>query len=139
MPHKQGESNYREIFDKMFGKPLSSIDFGLLSLENPFKVKKVIYHDPATIVYWADGTKTIAKCMEDQPFEKYAGFCAAVTKKVFGGTTTAKKIAGAKDKPAQVETEEITNLESIIEEIASGSISCTNIEGLVVEQVGTPE
>ena len=55
-------------------------------------VKKVIFNGPKTIVIWADGSKTIASCEEGDEFDPYAGFCAAVTKKVFGSTSAAKKI-----------------------------------------------
>ena len=61
-------------------------------------IKRIVYHDPATIVFWQDGTKTVVKCMDGEPFEKYAGFCAALAKKVFGSTSKAKKVAGAKKK-----------------------------------------
>lgn len=61
-------------------------------------VKRIVYHNPATIVFWQDGTKTVVKCMDGEPFEKYAGFCAALAKKVFGSTSKAKKVAGAKKK-----------------------------------------
>ena len=61
-------------------------------------VKRIVYRNPATIVFWQDGTKTVVKCMDGEPFEKYAGFCAALAKKVFGSTSKAKKVAGAKKK-----------------------------------------
>ena len=61
-------------------------------------VKRIVYNDPATIVFWQDRTKTVVKCMDGEPFEKYAGFCAALAKKVFGSTSKAKKVAGAKKK-----------------------------------------
>ena len=61
-------------------------------------VKRIVYNDPATIVFWQDGTKTVVKCMDGEPFEKYAGFCAALAKKVFGSTSKAKKVSGAKKK-----------------------------------------
>lgn len=47
-------------------------------------IEKVIFNDPATIVYWKDGTKTVVKCQPDCEYSKYAGFMACVTKKVFG-------------------------------------------------------
>lgn len=50
----------------------------------PDSIKKVIYNDPATIIFWSDGTKTIVKCMEDEEYDPEKGFMAAVTKKVFG-------------------------------------------------------
>ena len=61
------------------------------------RVKRIIYHNPATIVFWEDGTKTVVKCMEGEKYEKYAGFCAALAKKMYGSTTRAKKIAQSKE------------------------------------------
>lgn len=78
----------------MFGKPKNKGGEGF-AVPN---VKRIVYHDPATIVFWQDGTKTVVKCMDGEPFERYAGFCAALAKKVFGSTSKAKKVAGAKKK-----------------------------------------
>lgn len=47
------------------------------------KPKKVIFNDPATIIYWNDGTKTVVKC-HDEKFDPEKGFAMAVTKKMFG-------------------------------------------------------
>lgn len=47
-------------------------------------IKKVIYNDPATIIFWSNGTKTVVKRMEDEEYDPEKGFMAAVTKKVFG-------------------------------------------------------
>lgn len=55
-------------------------------------VKSVIFNGGKTIVLWADGTKTISTCGESDTFDPYAGFCAAVAKKVFGSTGAAKRI-----------------------------------------------
>ena len=55
-------------------------------------IRKIIFNPPATVVYWDDGTKTVVKCIEGQPYEKYAGFCAACMKKMFGSTARAKAI-----------------------------------------------
>ena len=46
-------------------------------------VKRVIYNDPATIILWADGTKTVVK-VHDEPFDKEKGFAMAVLKKALG-------------------------------------------------------
>lgn len=61
-------------------------------------IKKVIFNDPVTVIIWSDDTKTIVRCIEGQPYEPYAGFCAAVVKKLFGSTTRAKKISGTYKK-----------------------------------------
>ena len=55
-------------------------------------IKQVIFSGPKTIILWKDGTKTIATCGEGDHYDKYVGFCAAVTKKMFGSTTKVKKI-----------------------------------------------
>lgn len=55
-------------------------------------VKQVIFSGPKTIVFWIDGTKTIVSCGEGDNNDPYAGFCAAVTKRVFGSTSQAKKV-----------------------------------------------
>lgn len=41
----------------------------LPSFNSSIKVKDVIFHDPATIVYWEDGTKSVVKCQDEQ-FDK---------------------------------------------------------------------
>lgn len=57
-------------------------------------LRKVIFSGPKTIVLWADGTKTIVSCGAGDTYDYYAGFCAAVVKKLFGSTTHAKKVLG---------------------------------------------
>lgn len=46
-------------------------------------LKKVIFHDPATIILWSDGTKTVVK-VHNEPFDKEKGLCMAVMKKALG-------------------------------------------------------
>lgn len=60
-------------------------------------VKSVIFSGPATTIMWEDGTKTTVKCASDQQFDKYAGFCACVCKKLFGSTFAAKRVMDEND------------------------------------------
>lgn len=48
------------------------------------EVKKVIFNDPATIVYWKDGTKTVVKCQHGDNFDSEKGFAMAFLKKCWG-------------------------------------------------------
>lgn len=66
-------------------KPRGIVDVlkGLPSLNDSTAIKEVIFHDPATIVYWEDGTKTVVKC-QDEEFDKEKGLLAAIAKKVYG-------------------------------------------------------
>jgi hypothetical protein len=45
---------------------------------------KVIFNDPATIVFWSDGTKTVVKCSEDDIYDPEKGLAMAFSKKMFG-------------------------------------------------------
>ena len=53
-------------------------------LDNIPEVKKVIFNDPATIVYWKDGTKTVVKCQNSDVFDPEKGFAMAFLKKCWG-------------------------------------------------------
>lgn len=55
-------------------------------------IKKVIFHDPATIVYWHDGTKTVVKCMKGKKFDPEKGLAMAIAKKYFGNNNTFHKV-----------------------------------------------
>lgn len=48
------------------------------------KIDKVIFNDPATIIFWKDGTKTVVKCHDRDYFDKEKGFAMACLKKVLG-------------------------------------------------------
>jgi hypothetical protein len=48
------------------------------------KIKDVIYNDPATIVFWEDGTKTVVKCEFSKKFDPEKGLAMAFSKKMFG-------------------------------------------------------
>ena len=54
------------------------------SKEYYFKIKKVIFNDPATIVFWADGSKTVVKCQEGDVFDKEKGLAMAISKRALG-------------------------------------------------------
>lgn len=43
-------------------------------------IKKVIFNDPATIVFWKDGTKTIVKCQEGAEFDPEKGLAMAISR-----------------------------------------------------------
>ena len=55
-------------------------------------VDRIIFNDPATIVFWNDGTKTVVKCQEGQTFNPYFGFCAAIAKKLYGSNSILNRI-----------------------------------------------
>lgn len=48
------------------------------------EIKNVIFNNPATIVFWADGTKTVVKCQKDEIYDPEKGIAMAISKKALG-------------------------------------------------------
>ena len=48
------------------------------------EIKNVIFNDPATIVFWEDGTKTVVKCQDGDEFDPEKGLAMAIVKKAYG-------------------------------------------------------
>ena len=55
-------------------------------------VKKIIYNDPATVVFWEDGTKTVVKRSKGEKNNHYTAFCAALAKKIYKNNSKVNKI-----------------------------------------------
>lgn len=54
-------------------------------LQDVFRIKRVIFNNPATIVFWKDGTKTVVKC-EGEEFDQEKGLAMAISKRALGNT-----------------------------------------------------
>lgn len=48
------------------------------------EIKNVKFNDPATIVFWSDGTKTVVKAGPNDIFDPEKGLAMAIVKKVYG-------------------------------------------------------
>ena len=48
------------------------------------EIKDVIFNEPATIILWADGTKTVVKCQEGENYDPEKGRAMAISKKALG-------------------------------------------------------
>ena len=57
-------------------------------------IKKIMYKPPATIVFWNDGTKTVAVCEKGDAYNRELGFALCVLKKKYGN----KKVHDMLDK-----------------------------------------
>jgi hypothetical protein len=50
---------------------------------HPIWGAKIIFHNPATIVIWSDGSKTVVKC-HNEPFDREKGLAMCYMKKILG-------------------------------------------------------
>ena len=69
---------------KMAGKTYREANFDAFKP----KISKVIFNNPATIVMWSDGTKTVVKCGENDDFDPEKGIAMACMKKLLGTNKT---------------------------------------------------
>lgn len=72
----------KEEINKMYGLNKMKANIMLTS-----SIVNVIYNDPATIVFWSDGTKTIVKC-EGEAFDPEKGLAMAIAKYYIGTSVT---------------------------------------------------
>lgn len=49
-------------------------------------IKDVIFNDPATIVMWLDGSKTVVKCQPGDTYSEELGLAMCIAKKYYGNT-----------------------------------------------------
>lgn len=86
------------------------------------KIKRVIFSDPATIVFWDDGTKTVVKA-HNEDFDPEKGLAMAVCKRVYGD----KYHRVFKDHIPKEKPEEIENYENAFK-VAADAIKELNKE-----------
>lgn len=58
----------------------------VFGITNMPEIKNVIFNNPATIIFWDDGTKTVVKCCGNEEFDKEKGLAMAISKKSMGNT-----------------------------------------------------
>jgi hypothetical protein len=95
------------VNDQVIGKAIHAamaIDYSRQSTERAEKnnivrlgmcnvnIRKVIFNDPATVVLWSDGTKTVVKCGPDDIFDKEKGLAMAIVKKMAGNDSRFHKV-----------------------------------------------
>lgn len=53
-------------------------------------INRVIFNDPATIVFWKDGTKTVVKCHPEDTFDEEIGFMCCYLKRILSSKEYTK-------------------------------------------------
>ena len=74
--HEEVKEVIRRFVKNIYGIPNEGMVY-------PVKIEKVIFNDPATIVIWSDGSKTVVKCANEE-FDKEKGLAMAICKRVLG-------------------------------------------------------
>lgn len=76
------------------------VRFGMCNVS----IRKVIFNDPATIVLWSDGTKTVVKCGPEDSYDMEKGLAMAIVKKMAGNDNRFHKVFKQYPKKKKKET-----------------------------------
>ena len=76
----------RVAFDMPQWIPNDQIGGKLLINGKSVWITRVLYNGPATIIFWSDDTKTIAKCNPEDKYNRELGFLIAFMKKIGNST-----------------------------------------------------
>ena len=77
-----------------------------LRVNIPGMIDRVIFNDPATIILWKDGSKTVVKRSEDDIWDPEKGFCMAIIKKLYGHTSFIKRFMEPEEEMSILTVEE---------------------------------
>ena len=84
------------------------------------EIDKVIFNPPATIILWADGTKTVVKCSEDDDFDEEVGFVTAYAKKKYGDGFNSFVKRRVKNAERQKQTQVVSAFGCLFSRIKKG-------------------
>ena len=85
---------YEDYFNKWNWNPGNTgtsltINYNSCPLETPLRsfpsIERVLFNDPATIIFWSDGSKTVVKAVNED-FDPEKGLAMAIAKKALGNT-----------------------------------------------------
>ena len=106
-------------------------------------IDNVIFNDPATIVFWNDGTKTVVKA-DNEPFDPEKGLAMAISKKVLGNQgnyyETFKKWLPVKGVGIK-ESKTVNDYVSVTEDVINENMKAKQLVTLkrYAEMTGQPE
>lgn len=79
---KTPEDKYEDAF--YYGAMVESISHAYFNSLRTLTIKNVIFNNPATIILWADGSKTVVMCGERDTYDPEKGMAMAIARKVLG-------------------------------------------------------
>lgn len=98
------------------------VKFGMCSV----CIHKVIFNDPATVVLWSDGTKTVVKCGPEDSFDMEKGLAMAIVKKMAGNDNRFHKVFKQYTKKKKKEPGSIGSITDIMAGLNQAAAIATN-------------
>lgn len=119
-----------EIREELGYKP-NITNYGKALFRNAIPaIDKVIFNDPATIIMWADGTKTVVKAV-DEAYDPEKGMAMAISRKALGNKGNyynvfeewlPEELYASEEEVQKV----LENVRDAMRNMAKGGITCPN-------------
>lgn len=121
-----GGVDYNKIANSVFNYSSADVKNTLKFLElcQDYKrisgpcVKKVIFNDPATIVIWDDGSKTVVKAQKGEKYDKEKGLALCYMKKMLGNKSNFNNVFREWIKPEPTGVYDIKHHELGIQDLS---------------------
>ena len=98
-------------------------------------IDKVVFNNPATVVFWNDKTKTVVKCRDNDEFNEVYGLAMAVAKKYFGSSNALKKAAKKGSHPSEKKQKKQDDVDKYIRDIQIGNVKLYHESGYSDEAI----
>ena len=98
------------------------VRFGMCSVS----IRKVIFNDPATVVLWSDGTKTVVKCGPEDSFDMEKGLAMAIVKKMAGNDNRFHKVFKQYTKKKKKEPGSVGSISDMMAGLNQAAAIATN-------------
>lgn len=70
-------------YTKFYARKKLPSEIGETMIKNVPVITRCIINDPAVVVFWSDGTKTIGKCIDNDEFNPEIGLSMAISRKYY--------------------------------------------------------
>lgn len=107
----------------LYADEVAYTDIRTISWFKPMMPKKVIFNDPATIVYWEDGSKTVVKCGADDIYDREKGFAMCVLKRLYGDNFHAILKKHVPQEETKEDSQEKVDYQTVFEEAANNILN----------------
>ena len=101
------ESSYAliRIIHKLSNKKTKDLAISSNNLYNTFEIEDILVNGQATIVFWADSTKTVVKCRPDDSYDVEKAVAMCFMKKALGSRSMRKIFDLAKDRKTEYDNQ----------------------------------
>lgn len=83
IPYSYRDYDMDDLWGKLVNEQPCTLTIPTLKFNTSRKITNVIFNDPATIVFWDDGVKTVVKCQNNETFDPEKGLAMAIAKRFF--------------------------------------------------------